>query len=556
MKKYFPFLFLIGCAGTTAITVNPVKPVPEITVLDTIHKTTTIVDTVLQIMFVQDTLAIPISGIGEVDVRDFGAKWDGVTDDIVADSTACAYCIAHPVMCSTVRFPVGNTVHSRPLLLQNVVNGANQMFSINLKGGLSNKAYLNAYGSTIHYTGKSGFAIGVELGRSIKIENLSIVGQFGFPNSINNQNIGTTLYSAWKDSTISDTRGFPYCGISIDPYQLLQGGSGGSSQIEVSNCAIKQFIVGAAIGCNGVTLNAEMINFIDDNIDAVKDCFAIGQDQSKTIDIERLKVWASVHTILDGVNYGKGTGGGSVFCENWNIAGNCNELFNLNTDRFPLSAKDIYSESLFRIGNVGFGVGANFINTEIDFLSGPGLPEADYLIAGQANFYGGMLRYYDDDQSHRMNLNSLNCTFRDMTFNVKPITIGMYGYPSTSYPVPFFDNVHNYYIGGLVNNNHDSIYSIREYINIPVINIDRVNWLATISGTGIGKIAQGGDYVLGSPNNSGRKFWDQQLNPNSCNTIQIGRVYAASADTLYLNDVGVNVSNGQGYDNYFIDRLK
>ncbi|MEJ0079788.1 MAG: hypothetical protein WDM78_02220 [Puia sp.] len=160
----------------------------------------------------------------------------------------------------------------------------------------------------------------------------------------------------------------PYAGISIDPNAV--GGTAGTSDVTINNCSIVKWMVGIMLTANGQTLNDEMINVLDDEIDVCRVAIAIGQDQSKTINIKGLKVWNSTHTVLDGVTYGRGKGGGSVFCENWNIAGNCNELFNLNTDRFPLSCKDIYSESLFRIGYVGFGVGANFINAQIDFFNG------------------------------------------------------------------------------------------------------------------------------------------------------------------------------------------
>ncbi len=105
-------------------------------------------------------------------------------------------------------------------------------------------------------------------------------------------------------------------------------------------------MVGIALTPNEQTQNDEMINIKDDDIEACRVAIAIGQDQSKTIAIEGLKVWASVYTVLDGLSYGRGTGGGSVYCDNWNIAGNVNQLFYLRTDRFPLSARNIYSESL------------------------------------------------------------------------------------------------------------------------------------------------------------------------------------------------------------------
>jgi hypothetical protein len=56
----------------------------------------------LQNIYNQDTVRIPRSS--EMSVTDFGAKCDDVTDDFIADSTAFAFAIAHPYICSTITF--------------------------------------------------------------------------------------------------------------------------------------------------------------------------------------------------------------------------------------------------------------------------------------------------------------------------------------------------------------------------------------------------------------------------------------------------------------------
>jgi hypothetical protein len=482
---------------------------------------------------------------GTVSVKDFGAKGDGVTDDNRAFQAAFDYCVKNPATATTIRIPAGhNFITSKPLLVKNNEN----FFTIKIKGDVSNKSASNPYLSRITFTGRSGYALGVQLGRSIEIENITIMGQYTLPGTIGNANIGTTKFADWVQNGITDERNNPYSGISIDPVQNASGSAGGTSDVTIRNCAIKQFMVGIALTPNAGTLNDEIINITDNNIESCRVAIAIGQDQSKTVKISGLKVWSSTHTIVDGVNYGRGTGGGSVFCENWNIAGNVNQLFNLNTDRFPLSCKDIYSESIFRIGYVGYGVGANFINTQIDFLSGPGMPEADYLIQGQANFYGGMLRFYDGSSNHRLNLVGCKSAFRDMTLNCTPITTSLYGYPA-QYPTPFFDNVHRYYgpgDGGSVVTDGEAVTRVYP----TAITVDRTTWTATVTGSG----AFPGDYILGSPSNSNRHFYD---NPALiCNTKQIGRVVKVEGDTAYLDCVGLNVFNGDGYDAVYISRVK
>jgi hypothetical protein len=483
---------------------------------------------------------------GVLSVKDYGAKGDGKTDDTQAIQAACDLCIQNPQICSTVRFPVGNYRTSKPIILQNLKNGQYRFFTVRLLGDLSNKAGSNDYLSRITCDYKNGFGLGIQLGRSIEIKNLTILGKYSFPYSVNNQNIATLKFSDWLDPTITDSRNHPYAGIVIDPYSGV-GGSGGSSDVSISHCAIKQWMVGICLSPNPQTLNDEMINILEDNIEACRVAIAIGQDQSKTVNIKGLKVWASVHTVLDGLNYGRGTGGGSVFCENWNIAGNVNQLFNLITDRFPLSARDIYSESLFKIGSVGCGTGSSFINFQIDFLSGPGMPAADYILLGCANFLGGMLRYYDGSRTHRLNLSNFRGMLRDMTLNNAPLTIGLYG--MVKYPTPVFDNVYLYYSGTMLKTNADTL--ILSGISSQSLKVDRKKWTASLSSP---NKVNPGDYILGSPRSTTRKYFDNPL--ISCNTIQIGRVVSVSGDRVELDDVGLNVVPGDSYDAIYISRLK
>lgn len=493
-----------------------------------------------------------------IDPRSFGAKGDGIADDYLPLLAACNACILYPRNCTRVRIPAGyNFRITQSLLLQN--NG--QFFTITLGGDCSNKSASNQYLSKITFDAKTGYAIGIQLGRSIRIENITITGQYLFPSTVSNVNIGIYTFADWYNAAqsegITDTRNSPYSGISIDPNINASGSSGGTSDVTVSHCSVKQFMVGIALTPNSSTLNDEMINILEDDIEFCRVAIAIGQDQSKTINIKGLKVWASVHTVLDGVSYGRGTGGGSVFCESWNIAGNTNELFNLNTDRFPLSCKDIYSESLFRIGTVRGGAGANCLDCSIDFLTGPGMPAADYLLYGNMNFLGGCIRYYDNSPTHRLSLSGISGVFRDLTLNNPPLTYSFQGYPlATGWDYPKFDNVHLYYNSG-VKTLKDTFEGITRFNRTVGAVINRTTWTGYLipENDDYANIAVG-DYILGAPGSSSKLFWDQGLNPNVCATIQIGRVTRMNVDTVFTDDVGVNCSSGTGYDNLYISKTK
>ncbi|HXB30564.1 MAG TPA: hypothetical protein VNW49_12130, partial [Puia sp.] len=94
--KYLIILFslLIGRVLLHPVIINKSEhPAPPEIVSDNSPQ---IFNTFFQFYNLRDS--IPKTRGGEVSVLDFGAKCDGITDDIIADSAACAYCIAHPVM--------------------------------------------------------------------------------------------------------------------------------------------------------------------------------------------------------------------------------------------------------------------------------------------------------------------------------------------------------------------------------------------------------------------------------------------------------------------------
>lgn len=483
-----------------------------------------------------DTIHIPNTGI--VCIKDFGAKVDGITDDFIADSTACYYCLLNPKTCTAVYFPVGHTRITKPLFLGN----SGQFFTIQLIGAYPAKEASDAYLSEIDCDYTAGFGIGIQLGRGIVIKNLAIKGRYTFPYTLTNKTIGSTLFSTWNDGSVTDTRFSPYAGISIDPYPNASGSQGGTSGVEVNQCLVYQWMVGAVLSPSGTTANAEMINFIDCDIENVRVAIAICQDQSKEIHIDRLKSWGTCHTILDGVTYGNGTGGGSVMIEGMNIAGNVNQLFNLVNDRFPLSAKDIYSESTFKIGSLGGSAGATLYSPEIDFIAGPGMPAPDYLIQGGCFIEGGSIRYYDGDSTHRLNLVNTYSTFRDMTLGSQPITVGLYGAPQNTFPVPTYENVHNYVTGRAITANADTL------IRLPNISVtvNQTSWTASYAATGL---ERPGDYVLGA----GRGCLGAGL--AGCPTIQLGRCISIINGIVTLDDVGVNAP-GKECDSYWVSRVK
>lgn len=499
----------------------------------------------------------------------FGAHPGSPYDNSAAFQKASDYLIQNPVVGSTLYIPAGTYYFSKPWILQNVQGGLWQFFTIKIIGPTDMQSPAIGYGTHLIYTGKTGFGIGVQFGRGIEIENIWLSGQYNFPWKMNNQNIGQTPYAAWSDGSVEDGSYHPYAGICIDPFcdsayltdgyigmrsQYLPGtGRGGTSGMFIKHCTVENFMVGAMLTPNPGTQNCEDIYFDYDQIQNVKVAIAIGQDQSKAIQVDHLKVWASTYTVIDGLKYGQGTGGGSVFCDSWNIASNVNQLFNLRTDRFPLSARNIYAEGLYRIGSVGSGAGANFDNFQIDFLSGPSIPAPGYLLFGSANFHGGCLRYYNNNTGQRMNFigtTKMGCSmFRDMTLSTPLLSVGIYGASSNYYPTPLFDNI-------LLYSSYQKLKPVCDTLSllVPDANfiIDTLKWTATVSITGLTNYVKIGDYLLYGGNWA---YFDRDINPAPYGTTQMGKVISISGDIAMLDDVGVNARSGN-YGSIYISRLK
>ncbi|HZZ74698.1 MAG TPA: glycosyl hydrolase family 28-related protein, partial [Puia sp.] len=114
----------------------------------------------------------------EISIKSFGAVGDGRHDDITAFEAARDYVITHPAI---LVVPAGSYFISRPLLLQYIVNGVNKFFTIHLKGTLPNKSASATYLSNIICGYKSGYGIGIQYGRGIVIENITITGQYMLP---------------------------------------------------------------------------------------------------------------------------------------------------------------------------------------------------------------------------------------------------------------------------------------------------------------------------------------------------------------------------------------
>ncbi|HMH24556.1 MAG TPA: hypothetical protein VK563_22400, partial [Puia sp.] len=285
-------------------------------------------------------------------------------------------------------------------------------------------------------------AIIMQDNKGTRIQDITIQGKYNFPLGLNQIQVDTLHFNEWNDHKCADNRTAPYAGIVIDPFSdpdyfgtvwpeyarmarcYVKGMSrNGSTAITITGCAITNFVVGLQ-ETGGWQYNGELINVAHNRIQSCKVEIAWSQAQSKANIVSDLMVWGNTHTVFDGVNYGftHNDASTSPFIEKVNIAGNCHQIFNVYASTFPLSAKQIYAEGLFKFGIVRGLVGAHFDDVQIDYQNAdPGSPSPDFYYAGYATTWtGGMQRLYNTRPS-RIVLDFPTNTFLGMTFNAPPV---------------------------------------------------------------------------------------------------------------------------------------
>jgi hypothetical protein len=500
----------------------------------------------------------------EVNAKSFGAVGNGRHDDWPALQAMANYMISHAV---NGILPIGIYRTTHPIYF---INNDYAFFTTTLAGIHSAKTGSQSYLSEIRPDFTDSAAIFIQNARQMEIKNLSIRGKFGFPNRVTPENIFRLKYADWKDGICKDTRTMPYSGICIDPFDA----PGGTSGLLVQDCAVKNFVVDIIVSPSGRTAQAEMLNFIDDDIELCKIGIAICQDQSKELHVIRLKDWGSTHTVIDCTHYGAGIGT-MPFVDGMNLAGNIYQIFNCpSLGRFTGSANEIYAESIFKIGIIGGNPTPTISNSTFDFdVSGP---SADYILLGDANFSGCQFRRYNGTVN-RFLLTNFTGTFRDGMMETPPIITGIY---NSGYGVGAinFDNVSMYALTGSAlgvpklgrGHTHRTQYKNQyrgdplwrgnsyltsdsgrlekqddyetiSYIGNAMVTVDTLAWKAKfiLSGAHL----KPGDYVLiGGGQNM---FYDTTYIRDNCHTIIVGRVISVIGNSYTLDQPGLNLTAGQ-----------
>lgn len=350
-------------------------------------------------------------GFGDyVNVKDFGAVGDGVTDDTAAIQNAinsAAYNFGSWTngLHSRVRIPAG-----RYLITDTIQIGYGNPYS-----GL----LVEGDGAT--YRGETGFggtiiianfndrpAINIQGSRLGVIRNLALLGQ-NF-NWILTNNLGSpagttgtpspllddTVKSNWVDSSFPASASSvtaPYAGICIDGYAgtqpavhyptvnypswtgiTTQYGKATSSIVKIEDCYIAGFVVGVVSQPSGADGNGDFITIHKTNIEFCQYGVSIGQTQSRNVALHDCvvnNVFCAITTLANGVQHGKW--GGPVLNTSFFWVIQLLEIAYL-TDSGPLSLINCYAEGIWRIGTIStstlqYEQSVLFQNCEFSFSS-------------------------------------------------------------------------------------------------------------------------------------------------------------------------------------------
>lgn len=413
---------------------------------------------------------------GIINVKWFGATGNGSTDDWFPIQKAIRYILESNSPARTLYFPPGNYVIGRPLLIARLQGSRYGQSSINLLGPISGKNISTGYANIVPSFNNT-FALGIQNGKGIRIENLIFSGRFTFPNNLNPVQVDTLAFGEWTDGSSRQNPLSPYAGVVIDPFSdssvypspedMYPGlhaycpagiSRGGSTAVQLIGCSIKNFVVGLMITPSNQQ-NGELIDIIDCDISSDKVGYAMGQAQSKECHVERLKSWGRLHTLFDNVTYGfrHGDGAGIPMVDGANIAGLMKQLCRIQAASFSGSFRHVYAEGLFRLGYVGGAATVSFEDCQFDFgTQDPGLPYPDFYVLGSsAIFRDCMLRLYPGVPGARLILSQTNNRYEGGVTNAPPITVNLDN--NAVYPNPSFSHMNMYYSGGSLGSSNTGV---------------------------------------------------------------------------------------------------
>lgn len=377
-----------------------------------------------------------------INVKEFGARGDGVVNDQPAIQAAIDYIMANNRVTRKLYFPPGDYKIDAPLMVYKW-NGTNYEFcTIEMHGNRTSSFSGSWMTTNIIANFKDDFAIGIQGGKNCLIEGLAITGKF-------NPTYGT--YKAFVDDAKNyatfgasqlcrDSRYSPYAGVVIDPFCPVAPPDGGypgmtswyrgavgaaGSAININACRINGFVVCVMYTPNNLTLNDESCNITNSTIEWCKTAVAYGQDQTKQSSIRNCICWSPTHTFIDNISYGQATGC-PANVDGLCIAGHVFRMANLDTGgRVGTAFRNIFAEGLFMVGNIR-GAPSTLDSSTFDFSTAiyPGIGSPDlYMNLWNVHVSGTQFRNYDNLWNKRIPISARNTTFANTHWDLPPLIL-------------------------------------------------------------------------------------------------------------------------------------
>jgi hypothetical protein len=322
-----------------------------------------------------------------LNVRDFGAFGDGVTDDTKAIQDAINYLLGHPNSNRQLYFPGGTYKITNSLFILKIVNTSSGQSNYDF-ATLELCGEKPSYGipeqeTIIAPTFNDKPAIVLQAVKGVTIKNLAIRGNNNYSHLLD-QNYDALL----NDSTFvvngcRDNRYSPYAGICIDPYaasvpdkERYPGqssyyiGNIGSSSIRIEGCVIYGFVTGIVISPSGTTQNAENILIRDCLFLFNKVSVAICQGQSRNVILQNIASFGN-QFFVSTLDYGAGAGS-PPFINGANVGGT-KYLFHIGINWGLATVVSLYAESTIGMGYIGTGFSsgnmpATFMGCSFNFI--------------------------------------------------------------------------------------------------------------------------------------------------------------------------------------------
>jgi len=367
------------------------------------------------------TLTINPQGVSNkyFSVKWFGATGDGTTNDQPSIQTTINTIIRNSSKVKSIFLPCGTYAIDSPIIMYKREGNAYKFFDLDFIGE-SSFWEESQTGTRIIANFTDTFAIGIQAGKGVRVENIKIIGKFNYAFT-SPEDFYASDYENYKSIVACRESIYsPYSGIVIDPFSNSStatppdggypnysswyngnGGDYGSTGVSVTDCFIVGFVCGLITSPNGSTLNAELIYVNKIQFENCKCCIAGCQAQEKLNRVSYLGCWGNCHTVLMYNYYGKSSEKngqtGHWVIENVNLAGYNNTFINRSESGwFPMKISTVYAESLGKIGNLSLTMGTTISDSVFD-MARPDSDTKQYFLSiasGVAVFKNCEIRYY------------------------------------------------------------------------------------------------------------------------------------------------------------------